>query len=72
MMLEDLLGQLPPYIERRSGAGRAHLRIGKLSAGDWTLSYVFNDGEEVIYMEGPSLLRLAREALGELEERGLG
>jgi hypothetical protein len=43
-MLEDLLGQLPPYLESRAGAGRAHLRIGKLASGTWTLSYIFDDG----------------------------
>ena len=72
LMLEDLLGRLPAHIERSAGTGRAHLRIGKLPAGGWTLAYVFNDGEEVIYMEGPSLFHLAEEALCELEERGYG
>jgi hypothetical protein len=71
-MLEDLLGQLPPYLERRAGAGRAHLRIGKLADRTWSLSYVYNDGEELIYLEGPSLSHLAEEVLGELEERGYG
>jgi len=71
-MLEDLLGRLPAYLERHGGDGRAHLRIGKLARGDWTLAYVFNDGEEVVYLEGPSLSRLVEETLGELEDRGYG
>jgi hypothetical protein len=71
-MLDALLGPLPPYLECPSGAGRAYLRIGKLASGTWSLSYVFNDGEELIYLEGPSLSRLVEEAIGELEEQGSG
>jgi hypothetical protein len=71
-MSGDVLSRLPSYLERRAGAGRAHLRIGKLPGGTWTLSYVFGDGEEVMYMEGGSLSGLAEEALGELKERGYG
>jgi len=71
-MLEDLLRQLPPFVERPGGTGRAHLRIEKLPSGDWTISYVFGDGEEVVYIEGTPLARLAEEALSELEERGFG
>jgi len=57
-MLDDLLGPLPSYLERR-----AHSRIGKFAADTWTLSYAFSDGEEVIYVKGPFLSRLAEEAI---------
>jgi hypothetical protein len=71
-MLDDFLRQLPSYPERRAGAGRAHLRISKLASGTGLSSYAFSDNEEVIYLEGPSLSRLAKNAIGELEERGSG
>lgn len=72
LTFDDLLGSLPPYLEHRAGAGRAHLRIGKLASGTGLLSYAFSDSEGVIYLEGPSLSRLAEEAIGELEEQGSG
>jgi hypothetical protein len=32
-MLDDLLGPLPPYLDRRNGTSRAHIRIGNLAGG---------------------------------------
>jgi hypothetical protein len=51
LMLDDLLGPLPPYY-RRTGAGHAHLRIGNLAGGTGPLSYPFSDGEKGTYREG--------------------